>query len=38
MVQRYLDHLDAITSACAEPGPFIYAIQERRIERLGLDL
>lgn len=38
MAQRYLDHLDAMTSACTEPGPFIYAIQERRIERLDLDV
>lgn len=37
MAQRYLDHLDAITNACVDPGPFIYAVQERRIERLELD-
>ena len=36
MAQRYLDQLDAITEASAEPGPFIYAVQERRIERLDL--
>ena len=34
MAERFLDHLDAITSACAEPGPFIYAVHQARIERL----
>lgn len=37
MVDRYLRHLDAITTACTDPGPFIYAVHEPRIERLGLD-
>lgn len=36
MAERYLAHLDAITAACAQPGPFIYAVQERRIELLDL--
>ncbi len=36
MAERYLTHLDAITAACHEPGPFIYAVHERRIERLDL--
>ncbi|HEX4868170.1 MAG TPA: hypothetical protein VFV32_11150 [Acidimicrobiales bacterium] len=36
MAERYLTHLDAITAACAEDGPFIYAVHERRIERLDL--
>lgn len=34
MAERYLAHLDAITQACVEDGPFIYAVHERRIERL----
>ena len=37
MVERHLNHLDAIVAACQEPGPFIYAVQERRIERLDLN-
>ena len=36
MAERYFTHLDAITAACAEDGPFIYAVHERRIERLDL--
>ena len=34
MAGRSLDNLDAITRACSESGPFIYAVQQRRIERL----
>ena len=37
MVERHLNHLDAIAAARQEPGPFIYAVQERRIERLDLN-
>ena len=37
MAERYLTHLDAIAAACSDPGPFIYAVQGRRIERLHLD-
>lgn len=36
MADRYLRHLDAITAACSEPGPFIYAVHELRIDRLDL--
>ena len=36
MATRYLDNLDAITQACQEPGPFIYAVHKNRIERLPL--
>ena len=36
MAARYLDNLDAITQACQEPGPFIYAVHKNRIERLPL--
>ncbi len=36
MAACLLDNLDAITAACAEPGPFLYAVQRRRIERLAL--
>jgi hypothetical protein len=37
MAERYLGHLEAITKACADPGPFIYAVHETRIERLDLN-
>lgn len=37
MAARYLHHLDAIFKACSEPGPFIYAVHETRIERLPLE-
>lgn len=37
MAERYLHHLDAITEACAAPGPFIYAVHATRIECLDLD-
>jgi hypothetical protein len=36
MADCFLDNLDAITTACAEPGPFLFAVQRRRIERLAL--
>ena len=36
MAQRYLRNLDAITRACQEDGPFIYAVHHNRIERLTL--
>lgn len=36
MASRYLDSLDAIAAACAEPGPFIYAVHVNRIERLAI--
>ena len=36
MAQRYLRNLDAITRACEEEGPFIYAMHHNRIERLRL--
>jgi hypothetical protein len=36
MAACFLANLDAITAACAEAGPFIYAVQRRRIERLAL--
>jgi len=37
MADRYLHHLEAITEACAGPGPFIYAVHETRIERVSLE-
>lgn len=37
MADRYIHHLEAITKACADPGPFIYAVHEARIERLSLE-
>lgn len=36
MARRYLRNLDAITRACEEEGPFIYAVHHNRIERLTL--
>ena len=36
MARRYLRNLDAITRACQEEGPFIYAVHHNRIERLTL--
>ena len=36
MAACFLDNLDAITAACVEPGPFVFAVQRRRIERLAL--
>jgi hypothetical protein len=36
MARRFLDHLPAIVDACAEPGPFIYAVQSNRLDRLRL--
>jgi PIN like domain len=37
MAERYLRHLEAITMACSDTGPFIYAVHETRIERLDLE-
>lgn len=37
MAARFLDNLDAITAACRERGPFMYAVHETRIVRLKLD-
>lgn len=36
MADRFLRNLDAIANACAEPGPFIYAVHQNRIEHLLL--
>jgi hypothetical protein len=36
MAARFLSNLDAIVRACAEPGPFIYAVHETRIEKLPI--
>jgi hypothetical protein len=36
MAARFLYNLDRITSACADVGPFLYAVHERRIDRLPL--
>ena len=37
MAARFLDNLDAITLACATQGPFVYAVQRHRIDRLALE-
>jgi len=36
MAARFLTNLDAITEACANPGPFIYAVHKNRVEKLPL--
>lgn len=36
MAERYLDNLAAIADACAQPGPFMYAVHANRIERLAM--
>jgi hypothetical protein len=36
MAARFLDNLDAIARACNEPGPFVYAVYQTRIEPLPL--
>lgn len=36
MASCFLDNLDAIVAACAEPGPFVFAVQRRRIVRLAV--
>jgi PIN like domain len=37
MASRFIDNLRAITDACANPGPFMYAVHASRITRLSLD-
>jgi hypothetical protein len=37
MAARFVDNLGAITTACQQPGPFIYAVHETRIVRLSID-
>lgn len=36
MAARFLDNLAAIERACEEPGPFIYAVHQTRIEKLPI--
>ncbi len=36
MARRFITNLDAIAAACAEPGPFIYAVHADRIVRLAI--
>ncbi|MDA8072762.1 MAG: hypothetical protein M0Z40_03990 [Actinomycetota bacterium] len=36
MADRFLDNLDAIVDACAAPGPFLYAVNQRDIRRVDL--
>ncbi len=33
MAAWFLDNLAAITTACSLPGPFIYSVEESRIQR-----
>jgi len=36
MAKRFIDNLEAIEEAATEPGPFIFAVQQNRIERLTI--
>lgn len=36
MARRYVASLEAITTACLQPGPFLYAVHVDRINRLDL--
>ncbi|MGH9029075.1 MAG: hypothetical protein ACRDV4_05620 [Acidimicrobiales bacterium] len=36
MAGRFVENLDRIAAACGEPGPFLYAVHARRIERVLL--
>lgn len=36
MADRFLTNLDSIVRACQLPGPFVFAVQQRRIQRLDL--
>jgi hypothetical protein len=36
MANRFLRNLERIEQACADPGPFIFAVHGNRIERLAL--
>jgi hypothetical protein len=36
MADRIIANVDAIADACREPGPFVYVIHPRRIERMTL--
>lgn len=37
MAQRFIDNRARMAAACAEPGPFLYAVHGNRISRLSLD-
>jgi hypothetical protein len=37
MAARFIDNIDAITEACQQSGPFIYAVHESRIVQLPID-
>ena len=36
MAARFLDNLDAIEEVTTEPGPFIYAVHQNRIEKMSI--
>ncbi len=36
MARRLIDNLGAIVTACAEPGPFIYAVHSNQIKKMDL--
>jgi hypothetical protein len=36
MADRFLRNLVRIATACRDPGPFLYGVHERRIERMPL--
>lgn len=37
MADRFLRNLAAIPQACSAPGPFVYAVQQDRLDALGLE-
>lgn len=37
MAQRFIDNVQAMAAACADPGPFAYSVHATRISRLNLD-
>ena len=37
MAECYVANLEAIASACTAPGPFLYAVHARRIEKISID-
>jgi hypothetical protein len=36
MAARFLSNLDSIVAACAQPGPFLYAVHARQLRQVPL--
>jgi hypothetical protein len=36
MAHRFVTNLDSIVTACQLPGPFVFAVQQHRIQRLDI--